>query len=102
MTTPPPVAQTGSSNDRLSGDSAGSAQASKTGLGKQSSNAEQERSDEKIIAKPERSAGEQERSDDKVTAAGKAAAQQTATQRSERDDEKKIGATDTGAAKPRR
>ena len=100
MTTPPPVAQTGSSNDRLSGDSAGSAQASKTGLGKQSSNAEQERSDEKIIAKPERSAGEQERSDDKVTAAGKAAAQQTATQRSERDDEKKIGATDTGAAKP--
>jgi len=75
-------------------------------LGQQRSRGDQERSDDKIIAKPAqapRSAGEQERSDDKMTDSGRAAQASAAAQKAssdERSDEKKIGATDTGAAKP--
>jgi hypothetical protein len=88
------------------GGSAASTPAAKPALGQQRSQGDQERSDDKIIAKPAqaaRSAGEQERSDDKLTDAGQAAqkvAAGAAAQRADDADSKKVGATDTGMAKP--
>ena len=88
------------------GGSAASTPAAKPALGQQRSQGDQERSDDKIIAKPAqaaRSAGEQERSDDKLTDAGQAAQKVAAgasAQRADDADSKKVGATDTGMAKP--
>ena len=88
------------------GGSAASTPAAKPALGQHRSQGDQERSDDKIIAKPAqaaRSAGEQERSDDKLTDAGQAAQKVAAgasAQRADDADSKKVGATDTGMAKP--